>query len=455
MRYHKIVSLLSLLLVITALSCRVYKKDAPKNIILLIADGCGFNHITAASFFQYGQTGKQIYESFPVKFAVSTFSKEADNYDPVKAWKSFDWIMKKSTDSAAAATAISTGYKTKNGSLSVDAQGHILETIAERAEKLKKSSGVVTSVPINDATPAAFCAHDTSRDNYSAIMNDILYNSALEVIMGTGNPMYDDDGRLLNDTLPGYDENRMLWQQFHNGITGADADGDGDKDAWTFVEDETAFHKLTNGETPPRVLGLAKVHSTLRQPVSGNNSEKTYRDSLIQALPTLPEITQAALNILDEDQDGFFLIIEGGAVDWAAHDNQSGRMIEELIDFNQTVQSVVDWVDTHSNWAETLVIVTADHETGYLTGPGSGKNDTTFSDVKRNWTPLVNNGKGIIPGMEWHSHGHTNSLVPFYARGCGSEKFQHYADEFDPVRGMYLDNTEIGKVMFELWTLKK
>ncbi len=374
-------SLLSLLLVITALSCSVVKKDAPRNIILLIADGGGFNHITAASFFQYGQTGKQIYESFPVKFAVSTFSSEADRYDPVKAWKSFDWIMKKSTDSAAAATAISTGYKTRNGSLGVDALGQVLETIAERAEKLKKSSGVVTSVPINDATPAAFCAHDTSRDNYSAIMNYILYSSAVDVIMGTGNPMYDDEGKPLNDTLSGYAENRMLWQKFHDGISGADADGDGDKDLWTFVEDETVFQKLTSGDTPPRVLGLAKVRSTLRQSRSGDNFDKTYGDSLSQNVPTLQEISRAALNILDEDPDGFFLIIEGGAVDWAAHDNQSGRMIEELIDFNQAVQSAVDWVNTHSNWAETLIIVTADHETGYLTGPGSGKNDTTFSDV--------------------------------------------------------------------------
>ncbi len=451
MRYNKFVPLLSLLLVITILSCGVFKKDAPRNIILLIADGCGFNHIAAASFFQYGQTGKQIYESFPVKFAVSTFSSEANRYDPVKAWNSFDWIMKKSTDSAAAATAISTGYKTKNGRLGVDAQGQVLETILERAEKLKKSSGVVTSVPFNDATPAAFCAHDTSRDNYTAIMNYILYTSAVDVIMGTGNPMYDDDGMALSDTLAGYDENKMLWQKFHDGISGADADGDGDKDVWTFIEAETAFHKLTSGVTPPRVLGLAKVHSTLRHSHSGSNFEKTYQDSLIQTIPTLQEITQAALNILDEDPDGFFLIIEGGAVDWASHDNQTSRMIDELIDFNQTVQSAVDWVNTHSNWNETLLIVTADHETGYLTGPGSGNNDTTFSDVTKNWTPVINHGQGNLPGVEWHSNGHTNSLVPFFAKGAGSEKFKFYANEVDPVRGKYIDNTEIGKVMFELW----
>ncbi len=83
-------------------------------------------------------------------------------------------------------------------------------------------------------------------------------------------------------------------------------------------------------------------------------------------------------------------MVEGGAVDWAAHANQSGRVIEEEIDFNHSVEAVVEWVEKNSNWGETLVIVTGDHETGYLTGPGSDPA----------WMPLVNNGAGYLPGME-------------------------------------------------------
>ena len=88
---------------------------------------------------------------------------------------------------------------------------------------------------------------------------------------------------------------------------------------------------------------------------------------------------------------------------------------------------------------ETLVIVTADHETGYLTGPGSDPG----------WEPLVNHGAGNPPGMEWHSNVHTNSLVPVYAKGAGAGYLAAYADEQDPVRGAYIDNTEIAHLVFE------
>ena len=90
-------------------------------------------------------------------------------------------------------------------------------------------------------------------------------------------------------------------------------------------------------------------------------------------MPTLTEMSLAALNVLDNDPDGLYLMIEGGAVDWAAHANQSGRMIEEAIEFERAVEAVLDWVQTNSNWGETLLIVTGDHETGYLTGPDSGQ----------------------------------------------------------------------------------
>ena len=176
-----------------------------------------------------------------------------------------------------------------------------------------------------------------------------------------------------------------------------------------------------------------------------------YAVPLIESMPTLEEMTAAALNILDEDKDGFFLMVEGGAVDWAGHDMEAGRIIEEQIDFNKAVEAVVNWVEKHSTWDETLVIVTADHETGYITGPGSGVfepgEEIKTGDV---WKLLVNNGKGKMPGMEWHSSGHTNSLVPLYAMGVCSGEFDLYADEYDLVRGKYLDNTEIAKLIFSI-----
>jgi alkaline phosphatase len=157
-------------------------------------------------------------------------------------------------------------------------------------------------------------------------------------------------------------------------------------------------------------------------------------------------MTKGALNVLDNDKDGFFLVIEGGAIDWAGHANQSGREIEEEIDFNKSVEAVINWVEKNSNWGETLLIVTGDHESGYLTGPGSGQ----AAGSQPVWNPLENNGAGNLPGMQWNSPEHTNSLIPFFAKGDAARLFKSYADGKDPVRGSYIDNTEIAKVIFNI-----
>ena len=135
-------------------------------------------------------------------------------------------------------------------------------------------------------------------------------------------------------------------------------------------------------------------------------------------------------------------MIEGGAVDWANHANLLGRMIEEQDDFNNSYDAVIEWINTNSNWDESLVIVTSDHETGYLWGPDSGAPDT--------FNPIVDNGAGNMPGFEYYSSNHTNSLVPLYAKGIGSELFENYAVNEDSVRGFYIDNTNIAHVIFEL-----
>lgn len=113
-------------------------------------------------------------------------------------------------------------------------------------------------------------------------------------------------------------------------------------------------------------------------------------------------------------------------------------MIEEQVDFNHAVEAVVEWVEKNSNWGETLLVITGDHETGYLTGPSSNPA----------WMPLVNNGAGNLPGMQWNSGNHTNSLIPFFAKGALGRFFNGYADETDPVRGEYIDNTEIARLLF-------
>ena len=190
------------------------------------------------------------------------------------------------------------------------------------------------------------------------------------------------------------------------------------------------------------MVGVPQVYTTLQQNRGGETTAAAYAVPFNSNVPTLATMTKGALNVLDNDKDGLFLMVEGGAVDWAGHANQKGRIIEEQEDFNAAVEAVVCWVNKKSNWNETLVIVTGDHETGYLTGPGSGQ-----LPAGPLWTPLVNGGKGIMPGMQFNSGDHTNSLIPIFAKGRGSSKLKAAATGIDPMRGAYCDNTDIAKAV--------
>ena len=411
-----------------------------RNIIILISDGCGFNHVDAAGLYEYGRTGRQVYERFPVRLAMSTYARNG-SYDPALAWADFDYVKSGATDSAAAATAISTGVKTTNGAVGMDANGNPLVHFMERAENLGKATGVVTSVEWTHATPACFVAHNPSRNNYRQIGVEMVYASRTDVVMGCGHPWFGHSGEPLG--APNnfkYVGGESTWNDLVAGVAGGDADGDGVADPWTLVQTRAEFQALMSGPTPRRVLGTAQVYKTLQQNRGGDDHAAPFDVPLTQSVPILAEMTAAALNVLDDDPDGFCLMIEGGAIDWASHSNQSGRMIEEEIDFNKAVETVFLWVRANSNWGETLVIVTGDHETGYLTGPGSDPD----------WEPLVNNGPFVQPGMEWHGGSHTNSLIPFFAKGDAARLFRQAAGGRDPVRGNYLDNTAIGLSAFRI-----
>ncbi len=235
---------------------------------------------------------------------------------------------------------------------------------------------------------------------------------------------------------------QVTWDALVAGTAGGDADGDGVADPWTLIQTRAEFQALMSGPTPKRVLGTAQVYQTLQQGRSGDAMADPYVVPRTETVPTLTEMTVAALNVLDNDPDGLYLMVEGGAVDWANHSNQPGRMIEEALEFERAVEAVVDWVQKNSNWGETLLIVTGDHETGYLWGPGSNPD----------WMPIVNNGVGNLPGMQYNSPNHTNSLMILSAKGDAARMFHRYADQYDPVRGWYLDNAELAELVF--WALE-
>lgn len=475
---HQFLFILSITLFLTYNgSFPVYSQAAPrssnpKNFILIIGDGMGFNTVRVTDFFR-GEN-KQVYENFPVYLAMATFPIKsgkyepgnpasnywAKGYDPVEAWKDPDYVKKNVTESAAAATAMSTGFKTYNNAIGMSIDFDTLVNLTEIAKSIGKSAGVVTSVEFSHATPSAFVAHNISRSNYSRIARDMILQSRCDIIMGCGNPAFDDDGKRCGkkwkDTR--YVGDSVFWVQLLEGSgkqtrfitegefkTIQDTDNDGIPDPWTIIQDVTDFRKLQQGPTPKRVLGCPKVYSTLQQSRSliqgETKNSPPFVAPFIKTVPTLAEMVRGALNVLDNNSNGFFLMVEGGAVDWAAHSNQKGRLIEEMISLNQAVDAVVDWVNVQSNWNETLVIVTGDHETGYLWG------GTPFN-------PIQDKGSGNLPVMSFNSTNHTNSLVPFFAKGGGSEFYRTFANERDSVRGPYIQNSEIVPLIKSLWTIK-
>ncbi|ADJ26606.1 Alkaline phosphatase [Dehalogenimonas lykanthroporepellens BL-DC-9] len=444
-----------LLTSVTGVSAKteIKKNDAnlPKNIIVMIADGWGYNQVLSTNYYQ--GVNKQSYELFPVKAGMSHYEVEKSNgepiiygYDPVAMWSDFDYAKQNATDSASSGTAIASGEKTFSGMIGWSIDGEPIYLITELAEELGKSTGVVTSVQISHATPASFVAHNASRNNYSDIANEMILSSATDVIMGAGNPYFDNDGNELSSGNFRYIGGESTWEGLLAGTIGNDANGDGSVDYWNLIQDKDDFQSLMTGETPGRIIGIAQVATTLQQSRSGNGSADPCTVPFNDNVPTLAEMSVGALNVLDADPDGFFLMIEGGAVDWAGHDNQSGRLIEEMTDYNTAVEAVINYLKANKLWDDTLLIVTGDHETGYLWGPDSGATDN--GPV---WNPIVNNGAGNLPGMAWYSGDHTNQLIPFFATGKGHQLVRAYLDETDPVRGKYLDNSNIGKLMFDIW----
>lgn len=412
-----------------------------KNIILMISDGQGYNTVKAADYY----TGAPaVYESFAHQYGMSTYSATGlantpagakPGYDPARFWSSFSYQSAPgtATDSASAASAMYTGVKIKDNVINIATDNTTkLTTITQFAEAQGKATGAVSTVQFYHATPAAVGAHNISRNNYGAISTEMIYNSDMEVIIGAGHPLYNDNGQLK---AGGISYSAVGGTTVWNDIT--DADG---ANGFKFIDSKAGFQAIADGSAaaPDKLLGITQVASTNQQARSGNGQIVDFA-SFNANIPDLATMSEAALNVLSKDQDGFFVMVEGGAIDWANHANQKGRMIEEQIDFNNAVQAVIDWVNNPldaNDWSNTLLLVTADHETGALWGPLPGQ----FNDV-------VDNGAGNMPGMAFNSGNHTNALVPLYAMGEGAADFMTYAVNSDPVRGLYVDNTDLFHVM--------
>ena len=419
---------LTILILAIIILCQV-PAFAVKRVILMIGDGMGFKHVEAT----HNYLGRQLaMEQLPVKYACTTY-EYGGSYNSAQAWSNFSYLSGGATDSASAATALSCGIKVDDGNIATThSDVDRLFTMSEYARMNAKSSGVVSTVPFCHATPACFASHNNDRNNYTQIAREMITTygdgsgsrgntPTVQVVIGGGHPTY-------AANFIGSAEYTAL----KNGTTGQ---------GWTFVERATGV----NGNTS--LLNAASTATKLFGLYGASGGNMPYRNANGSGVdtenPSLATMSTAALTVLNRDPDGFFLMIEGGAIDWAAHSNNMNQMIGEVIGFDDAIDAVVDWIDaTDPTWSDTLLIVTADHETGYL---------TRASGILPN-VPLANPGTGVVPTagthFAWNSGGHSNSLVPFFAKGAGSQLFSEYATVYDSGYATnYFDNTKIAEVM--------
>lgn len=456
-----------------------------KYLILLISDGWGIKHIKATGKY----TGRTpVYQSWDLHW-MSTFPA-GGSYDPDSAWSDFDYLKRGATDSSASATALYTGHKTKPSMLGVLPGSQRLFTIAEKARMLYMAVGAVSTVQISHATPGAWYAHNDYRFNSYAIAEEGLF----------GDPQATYDKWDWNQRVRHFAQtvfkwlprSRKVFKDLYSGDYGPSqpvdvligAGGTG-YSGESYVNDYIRERLASESSQPDKHTFMESVHgedngARLMEQAENNNITKlvgifghSYRladgSGYNPENPTLAEMTASALAVLVRNPNGFVLLVEGGAVDFAGHDNNMDRLIGEQAEFDEAVQAVVDWVEdpsNGSNWNNTLVIVTGDHETGYLTaGPGvfpnqplgevSGRTVSLEKEMegsccRASWEDgnennMIDNGETVY--WAWNTSGHTNSLVPLYAIGLGSGLFATFAINIDPVRGPYIDNTDVHKVM--------
>ncbi|RNC65607.1 MAG: alkaline phosphatase [Desulfuromonadales bacterium] len=440
-----------------------------KNVILMISDGQGFNTLKATEYYK---GGKAVYESFDVKYGMNTSSAgrrgnyTGQPYSPASMATSFVYAKSGATDSASAATAMFTGVKNYDNEVNYTTDNKALTTFFEKAAKAGKSIGAVSSVDWTHATPVSVFGHNIARGNYGQMAKEAIYgsnpnannanydagnyNGNLKVVMAPGNPWYDNNAALRTTPNYGLIGEQKHWDDLVAGVNG-----------WNLITTQAQFNAMMTGDTPDKVFGMPQAYDTLqynRTGLGGLNSKKApYADALNSGVPTLATMAKAALNVLDNNPNGFAVMIEGGAIDWANHADLTGRMIEEQTDFNDAVQAVVDYLDAGTNgntWDNTLLIVTADHECGHLWGDGRVAG-STFFDVNGNgvfdhgvdYAHVKNNGTGNLPETWYHSTSHTNALVPLFAKGANSDLFANQVIGTEPnLKGIYnLDSNWDGK----------
>ena len=336
------VTLLFLVLLLLS-TCQQPMEDAPtvrpNNVILLVGDGMGLAQMSSLYF---GDERVIHFERFK-------------HIGLIKTWSA----REKVTDSAAAATSFASGVKTYNGALGLDADSVRVKTILEYAAEQGMGTGLLATSSITHATPAAFYAHQASRQMHEDIAADLVASS-VDIFAGGGLQFF-------ADRDDGEDYVRKLEEK-------------------GFVIDTESL-ELGSELSSDKRYGFLLAPDEMPSILEGRG-------------PFLPDATTLALEYLSKKQNGFFMMIEGSQIDWGGHANDDAYIKTEMIDFNEVVGRVLDFADENG---ETLVIVTADHETGgYALASGDS------------YTSIIGT---------FSTGGHTATLIPVYAFGPGAETF--------------------------------
>ncbi|MFD2630157.1 alkaline phosphatase [Oceanobacillus kapialis] len=397
-------------------------KDDVENVIYMIPDG--FNADYAKNYRLY--KGEDAVWDKHLKGMYSTYSANSNI-----------------TDSAAAGTAMATGVKTNNGMISQNPDGEELETILEASQDEDMSTGLVATSTITHATPAAFASHVESRNNQTEIASQMIANE-VDVMLGGGK----------NNFVP---ESMGGNQEEDNVLEEAEDKG------YELVETR---EELMNQND----IALNKGDKLLGLFADDALADEMSREKDVQ--PSLEEMTESALEVLKQDKDGFFLMVEGSQIDWAGHDNDAGWAMKEVEAFEQAVKAALEFAEEDG---ETLVVIGGDHETGGMTtgvngGPASAspealKNVTATGakmaselnedrsnamDVLKTYTDFdwsymevkqvqdaedpaltINHLISKRANIGWTSTNHTAVDVPLYVYGPGANDFTGFHDNTD------------------------
>lgn len=306
----------------------VFANAQAKYVFYFIGDGMGVNQVNGTEMYraelQKGSIGVEplTFTQFPVGTMATTFS-----------------ATNSVTDSSAAGTALATGAKTYNGAIGMDDQKNTLQTVAEKAKKAGKKVGVTTSVSVDHATPAAFYAHQPNRSMYYEIATD-LPKANFDFYAGAGflKPTTTFDKKEAPSVFPMFEE---------------------------------AGYTIARGYNDYKAKAGNAKKMILIQEESADQSCLPYAIDREEGDLTLAQITESAIDFLTKGNNkGFFLMVEGGKIDWACHGNDAATTFHEVMDMDEAIKIAYEFYKKHPK--ETLIVVTADHETGGI-ALGTGK----------------------------------------------------------------------------------